>query len=103
MLVKPRFYRKQLTMETVVSLSEQMWLNVFVRIEETKRERQRNWQATRNMHSFQLQHSVNHSVSFSVFSTCLSIPPNHIVFTFSHSFEEFLMVSMKVCSFLHST
>ena len=35
--------------ETVVSLSEQMVLNVFAHTEETKRKRQRNWQATWNL------------------------------------------------------
>ena len=36
--------------------------------------------------------------SFSVFYTWLSIPPNHILFTFFHSCEEFFMVSMELCS-----
>ena len=36
--------------------------------------------------------------SFSAFSTCLSIPPSPILFTFFLSSEEFLVVSVELCS-----
>ena len=48
--------------ETVVPLSEQMGLNVFVLTEETRRKRQRNWQATRNLQLLQSRHAVNNNI-----------------------------------------
>ena len=62
-------------METVDCLTQQMGLNVFVYVEETKRKRQGNWQATWNLQLLQSRHAVNQLlVSRHFLPACPSLP-----------------------------
>ena len=79
--------------ETALPLSQQMGFNVFVHTEETK------WKLQCNSSNAEsavapVTTCCTPIASFPVFSTCLSIPPKPILFTFINSSEKFL-VSFK--------
>ena len=81
--------------ETVVPLSEQMGLNMFVHTEETRRKRQRNWQATRNLQLLQSRLAVNQLPVSRNFLPAYPSLPTPFYSRFSSS-EEFLVVSMEL-------
>ena len=72
-----------------------MGLNVFVHTEETRRKRQRNWQATRNLQLLQSRHAVNQLPVSRNFLPAYPSLPTPFYSRFSSS-EELLVVSMAL-------
>ena len=94
--LRARSYIKQLaTQRKLVPLSEQMGLNVLVHTEETRRKRQRNWQATRNLQLLQSRHAVNQLPVSRCFLLAYPSLPTPFYSRFSTS-EVFLVISMEL-------